>query len=94
MLLGLMNLVLVTSPGFGQTFKDPNWYRHPTLLFNVKKSGCRVADISLRTERETDTPGIGSRQRTGTRILRSCAAFHFVFATGNIVTLLEFGKIR
>jgi hypothetical protein len=28
------------------------------------------------------------------RILRSCAAFHFVFATRNIVTLLEFGKIR
>jgi hypothetical protein len=33
-------------------------------------------------------------QRTGTRTLRSCAAFHFVFATRNIVTLLEFGKIR
>ena len=32
--------------------------------------------------------------RTGTRILRSCAAFHFVFATRNIVTLLEFGKVR
>jgi hypothetical protein len=34
-----------------------------------------------------------SGQRTGTRILRSCAAFHFVFAMRNIVTLLEFGKI-
>ncbi|MGO8791214.1 MAG: hypothetical protein ACLQVL_28050 [Terriglobia bacterium] len=41
--LGVMNLVLVTSPGFGQTFKDPNWYRHPTVLFNVKQRGCRVA---------------------------------------------------
>ena len=41
--LGVMNLVLVTSLGFGQTFKDPNWFRHPTLLFNVRQSGCRVA---------------------------------------------------
>ena len=29
------------------------------------------------------------KERTGTRILRSCAAFHFVFATRNIVTLFE-----
>jgi hypothetical protein len=36
----------------------------------------------------------GRYKRTGTRILRSCAAFHFVFATRNIATLLEFGKIR
>jgi len=41
--LGLMNLVLVTSPGFGQTFTEPTWYRHPTLLFNVRQNGCRVA---------------------------------------------------
>lgn len=41
--LGLMSLVLVTSLEFGQTFKDPNWYRHPTLLFNVRQGGCRVA---------------------------------------------------
>ena len=41
--LGVMNLVLVTSSDFGQTFTDPNWYRHPTLLFNVRQNGCRVA---------------------------------------------------
>ncbi len=29
------------------------------------------------------------KERTGTRILRSCAPFHFVFATRNIVTLFE-----
>jgi hypothetical protein len=34
-----------------------------------------------------------SGERTGARILRSCAGFHFAFATRNIVTLLEFGKI-
>jgi len=34
------------------------------------------------------------KERPSRRILRSCAAFHFVFATGNIVTLFEFGKIR
>ena len=41
--LGLMNLVLVTSPTYGQTFTDPNWYRHPSLLFDVRQSGSRVA---------------------------------------------------
>jgi hypothetical protein len=35
-----------------------------------------------------------SGQRTGTRILRSCAAFHFVFATRNNETLPESGKIH
>jgi hypothetical protein len=34
------------------------------------------------------------KEHTGTRILRPCAAFQFVFSTGNIVTRLEFGKIR
>jgi hypothetical protein len=35
------------------------------------------------------------KERTGIRQpTDSCAAFHFVFATRNIVTLLEFGKIR
>jgi hypothetical protein len=33
-------------------------------------------------------------ERTGTRILRSCATFHFVYAMGNIASLLEFGKVR
>jgi len=32
---------------------------------------------------------INSGQRTGTRILGSCAAFHFVSVTRNIVTLVE-----
>jgi hypothetical protein len=32
--------------------------------------------------------------RTGTRILRSCAVLHCVFATRSVVTLLEFGKVR
>lgn len=41
--LGIMNLVLVLSEKFGQTFNNPNWYRHPSLLFNVRHSGCRVA---------------------------------------------------
>jgi hypothetical protein len=34
------------------------------------------------------------KEHTGTRILRSCAGFHFVFAMRNIVTLLKFGKVR
>ena len=41
--LGLMSLVLVTSPRFSVTFTEPNWYRHPGLLFNVKHGGSRAA---------------------------------------------------
>jgi hypothetical protein len=41
--LGMLNLVLVTSPGFGLTFNEPNWYRHQSLAFNVRHGGSRVA---------------------------------------------------
>lgn len=41
--LGPINLVLITSTAFGQSFKEPNWYRHPTFLFNVKQGNCRIA---------------------------------------------------
>jgi hypothetical protein len=41
--LGPINLILVTSTAFGQSFKEPNWYRHPTFLFNVKQGRCRIA---------------------------------------------------
>src|SRR5208283_3665750 len=34
------------------------------------------------------------KECTSGRILRSCAAFHFGFATRNIAMRLEFGKIR
>src|SRR6266704_1523381 len=32
--LGMMNLVLVTSQRYTQTFNEPSWYRHQTLSFN------------------------------------------------------------
>jgi hypothetical protein len=41
--LGPINLILVTSMAFGQSFKEPNWHRHPTLLFNVKQGNRRIA---------------------------------------------------
>lgn len=41
--LGVMNFVLVTSPRFNQTFKDPNWYRHQTLAWNFRKGSARLA---------------------------------------------------
>jgi hypothetical protein len=40
--LGIMSFVLVTTELYGRTFNDPNWYRHPTFLFNVKQSGSRA----------------------------------------------------
>ena len=41
--LGPINLILVTSTAFGQSFKEPNWYRHPTFLLNVRQGSCRIA---------------------------------------------------
>jgi hypothetical protein len=41
--LGVMNFVLVTSRGFNQTFKDPNWHRHQTLAWNFRKGSARLA---------------------------------------------------
>lgn len=40
--LGLMNLVLVTSQRYTQTFNEPSWYRHQTLVFNAKHKGSRI----------------------------------------------------
>ncbi len=41
--LGPMNFVLITSTAYGQAFREPNWYRHQTLAWNVKQGGSRVA---------------------------------------------------
>jgi hypothetical protein len=40
--LGLMNLVLVTSQRYTQTFNEPSWYRHQTLTFDVKHKSSRI----------------------------------------------------
>jgi hypothetical protein len=40
--LGVMDMVLVTSPLYTQTFIEPSWYRHPTLVYNVKQNGTRI----------------------------------------------------
>jgi hypothetical protein len=40
--LGLMNLVLVTSHRYNQTFTDSSWYRHQTLAFNINQKSSRV----------------------------------------------------
>ena len=41
--LGPVNFVLITSMAYGQTFKEPIWYRHQTLVWNVKQGTSRVA---------------------------------------------------
>jgi len=41
--LGPMNFVLITSTAFGQAFKEPSWYRHQTLVWNVKQRNSRLA---------------------------------------------------
>jgi hypothetical protein len=41
--LGPMNFVLITSMAYGQAFKEPSWYRHQTLLWNVKQGNSKVA---------------------------------------------------
>lgn len=43
--LGMMNLVLVTSQRYTQTFNEPSWYRHQTLTFDVKHKGSRIRFI-------------------------------------------------
>jgi hypothetical protein len=40
--LGVMHFVLVTSPKYGQTFRDQNWRRHQTLAWNVKLGRARI----------------------------------------------------
>lgn len=40
--LGLMNLVLVTSPRYARTFNEPAWYRHQTLAFDLRHKGSRI----------------------------------------------------
>lgn len=40
--LGVMNLVLVTSQRYTQTFNDSSWYRHQTLTFNAKHRDSRI----------------------------------------------------
>ena len=42
MSLGILNFVLITSPRFGQTFTEPNWYRHQCLSWNAKRGGSRL----------------------------------------------------
>ncbi len=41
--LGLMALVLVTSPKYGQSFQEQNWYRHQTVSWNVKQGERRLS---------------------------------------------------
>lgn len=41
--LGPMNFVLITSMAYGRAFSEPNWYRHQTLVWNVKQGNSRVA---------------------------------------------------
>jgi hypothetical protein len=41
--LGIMALVLVTSPKYGQDFRDKSWYRHQTIAWNVKQENRRLA---------------------------------------------------
>jgi hypothetical protein len=41
--LGLINFVLITSPKFGETFTEPNWYRHQALAWNVRQGRTRLA---------------------------------------------------
>lgn len=41
--LGPINVVLVTSPLYGEAFSDPNWYRHQPLAWNVRQYGSRIA---------------------------------------------------
>jgi len=40
--LGVMNLVLVTSQRYAQTFNEPSWFRHQTLAWNAKHKGSRI----------------------------------------------------
>jgi len=40
--LGVMNLVLITSQRYTQTFNEPSWYRHQTLAFDAKHKGSRI----------------------------------------------------
>lgn len=39
--LGIMALVLVTSPKYGHSFQDQNWHRHQTISWNVKQGDKR-----------------------------------------------------
>lgn len=39
--LGMMSLVLITSPKFGQGFTEPNWFRHQTLSWNARQGRSR-----------------------------------------------------
>ena len=41
--LGLMNFVLVTSPDYGQVFRDDSWYYHQALSWNVRKGRSRIS---------------------------------------------------
>lgn len=40
--LGIMNLALVTSQRYTQTFNEPSWHRHQTLSFDVRHKGSRI----------------------------------------------------
>jgi hypothetical protein len=41
--LGFFNFVLITSLEYGMRFNEPRWYRHPSLLLNVKQGESRIA---------------------------------------------------
>lgn len=41
--LGPMNFVLITSMAYGRVFNEPSWYRHQTLVWNVKQGSSRIA---------------------------------------------------
>jgi len=40
--LGVMDLVLITSPKYGHAFKNPNWYRRQTVVFGVREGSARL----------------------------------------------------
>ena len=40
--LGVMTFVLVTSPRYGQTFRNPNWHRNQSLVWNARQGAGRV----------------------------------------------------
>lgn len=40
--LGIINVVLVTSHRYAQTFNEPSWYRHQTLVYNIKHESSRL----------------------------------------------------
>jgi hypothetical protein len=41
--LGVMSFVSVTSMQYGQTYDDPNWHRHQTLVWNIRQRNSKIS---------------------------------------------------